>query len=231
MKAIILAAGLGTRLRPITDTIPKVMLPIRGKPLLEYHINNLREFGVTDIGINLHYLPDVITKYFGNGGKYSVNITYKKEKTLLGSSGAMNQFRDWIGKEDFLVVYGDNYFHLGYNDLFDKFDKTPESIATVCLQHSKVLKGKGLVIINRNGTITKFVEKPEHPEKYCTDLINAGIYCMKNKILEYIPQGAFSDFSKDIFPALLKYDQIMFSYIIKEPLIDIGTIEAYNSLK
>lgn len=231
MKAIILAAGLGTRLRPLTNTIPKGILPIKGKPLLEHLIDNLKEYGVTDIGMNLFYLPECITDHFGNGKRYDVSITYKKEETILGTSGAINQFRDWINKEDFLVVYGDNFFHLDYNDLFDKFAKTPESIATVCLQHSKVLTGKGLVITNGNGAITAFVEKPEHPEKYHTDLVNTGIYCLKNKILDYIPQGVFSDFAIDIFPSLLKHNQKLSSFIIKEPLVDIGTIEAYNSIK
>lgn len=231
MKAIILAAGLGTRLRPLTNSTPKGMLPIKGKPLLEHLVNNLKEYGITDIGMNLFYLPDKITDYFGNGERFGVNLFFKREKTLLGTSGAINQFRNWLGKEDFLIIYGDNYFHLDYQDLFDKFKTTPKSIATICVQRIEDLTGKGLVIVDSQNRITSFVEKPEHPEIYRTDLVNAGIYCFKNEILKYIPEGVFSDFGKDIFPKLLGQNQILYNYVLKEPLIDIGTIEAYNSLK
>jgi len=231
MKAIILAAGLGTRLRPLTDNKPKGMLPIKGKPLLEHLIDNLKEYGIIEIGMNLFYLPNIITDYFGNGEKYGINLTFKKEDTLLGTSGAIDQFRDWIGKEDFLVVYGDNFFHLNYRTLIDQFKKSPECIAMICTQHINDLKGKGLIVANRGNRILNFIEKPEYPEKYHTDLVNAGIYILKNKILDYIPSREFSDFSRDIFPSLLKNGLFMSSFIIKEPLVDIGTIEAYNSLK
>lgn len=230
MKAIILAAGLGTRLRPITDTIPKVMLPVKGKPMLEHLISNLKEFGITEIGINLHYLPDMVTRHFGDGSKFGVNLYYSLEAEIQGTAGALNGFRDWIGKDDFIVIYGDNFFHLDYSDLIESFVQNAAAIATICLQHSKVIIGKGLVTLNGNNKITSFLEKPENPEKYHTDLINAGIYCFRNRLLDYIPKNTNSDFSYDIFPSLLDKDQTLMGYIIKEPLVDIGTPEAYNSI-
>jgi len=231
MKAIILAAGLGLRLKPLTDTVPKVMLPIKGKPLLEYLIDNLKEYGIKDIGMNLFYLPDVITDYFGSGEMKGVKLVYKKEKTMLGTSGTLNQFIDWIGKDDFLIVYGDNFFHLDYDSLIKESQKNKNSLATICVQHLENLEGKGLVSLGKNNRIVSFIEKPEHPEKFHTDLVNAGIYYLKNEVLNFIPKNVFSDFSKDIFPALLKDNKILSAYIIKEPLIDIGTLKSYNSVK
>ena len=231
MKAIVLSAGLGTRLRPYTLTLPKVMMPVKDKPILFYHIQNLKEYGITDIGINLHYFPKKITEYFGDGSKFGVNIKYSREKELQGTSGAIDGFRDWIGMDDFLVVYGDNYSHFNYQEIIDFSDKEPKAEAIICLYEMDDLKGKGLVTMNKNGLITEFVEKPKNPEKYNTKLTNAGVYYFKNSILEYIPKNMFSDFSLNIFPSLIKKKIPLKGYLIMDNFIDIGTIKAYEKIK
>ncbi len=230
MKAIILAAGLGTRLRPLTDVTPKVMLPIGGKPLLEHHIENLKKFNITDIGINLFYLPKVIESYFGNGNRLGVNLHYTREDNILGTSGSINLFRDWLEDDDFMVIYGDNFCELDYQKIIDTYHNLQDCSGLIGLNHSEIIIGKGLVKIDDSSKILSFVEKPDNPENFNTDLVNAGIYMFPNSILDYIPKSGFSDFSYDIFPQVLRANKSLYGYIINEPLVDIGTLEAYKKI-
>ena len=232
MKAIILCAGLGTRLRPYTFNNPKVMLPIKGKPLLQYHIENLKEFGIKEIGINLHYLPEKIINYFGDGKKFGVNIHYSNEKKMRGTSGAVRQFKKWLKGEDFFVIYGDNYSHFNYDKILEYFQSKANSLGIICLLKSDKLKGKGLVKLNRAGKITFFVEKPKNPEDYNTNFTNAGTYCFKNEILKYIPNQLPSDFSIDVFPNILKKGLSLYGHHLKNNFFyDIGTTFVYESVK
>ncbi len=234
MKAIILSAGRGERLRPLTDSLPKPMVQINNKPVLEYLILLCKKYGITEIGINTSYLPQKIREYFGDGKKFGVNITYSFEGELLGTSGALNNFRDFLkGKEPFLVIYGDNLTNINLDKMI-KFHKTKKGIATIALRKKSVSKKPAsLVFTNKNGRLIKFIEKPSEEtfKELCKEfyLSNSGIYVLQPEIIKYLPPG-FSDFAYDIFPKLLKKG--IFSFMMDEYYFrEVGSVEKYRLAK
>lgn len=196
MKAIILAAGKSERLGNMIN-IPKPMIEINGKPILEHNIELCKKYGINNIYINLHHLPHTIMKYFGDGKKFGVNIKYSYENKLLGTSGSV---RNIIKKyksfnNNFFVIYGDNYSN--YNlDLLKS-----DSIANIGFHYREDVESSGVAEFDENMRIISFFEKPEK-EQISSYWVNAGIYYLSPEIIKYIPEG-FSDFSKDIFPKLI----------------------------
>ncbi len=231
MKAFIVAAGLGTRLRPLTDTVPKCMIDIGGKPLLWYHIRQLKYYGITDIWVNTHWLSDQVVSYFGNGAKFGVHIRYSYEKKLLGTAGALKNPRSGIckafQKSPFLVVYGDNLTNFNYLN-FIKFHRQNSAAMTIAVDHSSEPWTKGVIEAKLSGRIINLVEKPPENE-IKSDLTNTGIYLCEPQVLNYIPEG-FSDFAKDIIPALMAKNLPLYSYIMSGDLYlqDTGTPERYQ---
>lgn len=196
MKAIILSAGKGERLGL---GIPKTMIKVNGKPILEHNIELCKKCGITDIYINLHYQPDIIMKYFGNGKNFGVNINYSYENELLGTSGAVKNIANkdlYFMKNDFFVIYGDNYSNYDINQLISE-----SSIANIAFHYRDDVTNSGVAEFD-NYRIISFIEKPKQNET-SSHWVNAGIYYLKPEILNYIPNG-ISDFSKDIFPKLLE---------------------------
>ena len=149
MQAIILSAGFGTRLKQFTDKMPKVMVPIDGRPLLEHHIEQLKEYGVRDILINLHYLPDIITDYFGDGLKFGVKILYKYETEILGTAGGIKNFENEI-KDSFFVVYGDVLNFINYSKFEEYFCKKPNAIGVEIIGKTDHPYDSDLVEIDAN---------------------------------------------------------------------------------
>ncbi len=228
MKAVILCAGLGTRLRPITNTIPKVMVEIGGKPLLQHHIEWLVRQGINDIGINLFYLPEVITNYFGDGSKFGANIYYSKQETLSETASGFKKFKDFVGEDKCLVIYGDNFFKLDLID-FEKFHDIKGGVATIALKHWEDPTTKGIVGLNNEDQILWFKEKPKK-EEVTTNLGNAGIYLLESKIFSYIEDDRDYDFGKDIFPSILEKEKI-YGYKLPGYHIDIGTPEMLEKVR
>lgn len=234
MKAIILCAGRGERLRPLTDTIPKPMVPIDNKPALLYNIELCKKHGILDIAINTSYLSEKIKEYFGDGSKFGVNIKYSFEKDLLGSSGALNNFKDFF-KENFIVIYGDNLTNLDLTKLI-KYHKKKQGIATICLRKKeKNYKTQSLIFADSELRLTSFLEKPpeEQVQKLSGNfkLINSGIYVLSPKIFGYIPSG-FSDFAYDIFPTLIKKNENIYGFLIDDFYFrEIGKIAKYLKAK
>jgi NDP-sugar pyrophosphorylase family protein len=201
MKALILAAGTGQRLGRITAEIPKPMIEIFGKPILEHNINVLKKSGVTDIYINLHHLPEVISNYFESGLEWGVNIYYTYEKELLGTSGALKNHSKFF-EEFFFVMYGDNLFHekIDLKKLID-FHKVSKSDFTIGLCEVNDISLSGKIEFDKKNKVTKIVEKPQ-TQGIISGFVNAGIYIIEPKILKLIPEG-ISDFSIDVIPMLL----------------------------
>ena len=199
MKAIILAAGKGERLGNITNHIPKPMIKINEKPILEHNIQLCKKFGITNIYINLYHLPNIITDYFGHGGKYGAKITYIFEKELLGTSGAVKNISNLDSSfklNPFYVLYGDNYSN--YNlDLLKSESKT-----NIAFHYREDVINSGVAEFDKENKIISFIEKPKKNET-SSHWVNAGIYYLQPKILDFIP-NVYSDFAKDIFPLLLK---------------------------
>ena len=201
MKAIILAAGKGERLKGTVDTIPKPMIKYQGKPILQHNIELCREFGIREVLINTHHLAEVIRSYFGDGSAFGVNIHYSFEEKILGTAGALNNFRDYLGEEEFFVLYGDNFSKFDLSTLRKEFDNH-QCIGVIAFHYREDVSQSGVGEFAPDGRILRFLEKPK-PGTTDSHWVNAGIYYLSPQILNYIPQG-FSDFGKDIFPILLR---------------------------
>jgi len=228
MKAVILAAGKGERLSGILNNIPKPMVEINGKPILEHNILLLKRYGITDIYMNLHYRPDVIREHLGNGKDYGVNIRYSYEETLLGTAGAVRKIADeyWNRKdrkECFILLYGDNFYEYDLRRIVN-FHRAKKGIATVAVYEKHEVSQSGIVVLDKGNKILKFVEKPK-PEEVVSNLVNTGIYILEPEILTYIPSDKALDFGKDVFPEMIQKGENVFGVVVKGNLIAIDTPE------
>jgi NDP-sugar pyrophosphorylase family protein len=218
MRALLLAAGRGERLKPITDEIPKVMVDLNGKPCILYAIENLKRQGIKEFAINTHYLPEKIKEYLGDGSKFNIKIVYSYEKEILGTSGALNNFKDFF-KETFIVVYSDVLANFDLKSAL-RVHKENKAEITITLDTKRNIRGKGAVIVDKNKVIS-FLEKPER--EIPGALINSGFYILEPSVIGLIPNG-FSDFAKDIIPILVRKNKI-YCNTHKGYIFDIGTSE------
>jgi NDP-sugar pyrophosphorylase family protein len=223
VKAFILAAGLGTRLRALGLDVPKVMVPVGGKPLLQHHVEMLAGQGIREFIVNLHYLPEKITGYFGDGSKFGVRMTYSFEPELLGTAGAVKKMAAELANGPFLLFYGDNLLRLRVAPLVE-FHRARRAVATLALFESAEPWTGGVVETDATGRVTRFVEKPDR-KTISTNLINAGIYVLEPAVLDSIPAGQFCDFGKQVFPQLLADRQPVYAMKPHAYIRDIGTPE------
>lgn len=223
MKAFILGAGLGTRLRSLGLDCPKVMVPIGGKPLLHHHFDLFREHGVRDFVVNLHYMPEKIRDHFGDGSALGINITYSFEPELMGTAGAVKKMEHALRDGPIVVFYGDNLVNLALSELLD-FHRARNALVTIALFESPEPWTGGVVETLADGRITRFVEKPPR-EEVTSNWINAGIYVLEPAVLDAIPAGQFYDFGKDLFPKLLAEDGRLYAMKPRAYIQDVGTPE------
>jgi NDP-sugar pyrophosphorylase family protein len=224
MKAIILAAGEGTRLRPLTLNTPKVMLPIDGKPLLAYTLELLRFHNITEVAINLYHLPHVVMDWLGSGERFGIHVTYSVENPILGTAGALTRLRDFFD-DTFVVIYGDDLTDLNISSLV-RFHQAKEALATVALLEVDNPTNYGIAEVDDEYRILRFVEKPA-PGTISSKLGSTGVYVLQPEVIDYIPSDTFCDFGYDIFPALLSQGVRIYGYLTKDYLLDIGTVENY----
>lgn len=222
MKALILAAGKGTRLLPLTADRPKVMLDFGGHPLLCYHVRLLKHYGITDIWINTNWFPESIFDYFGDGSKFGVNIHYSEEKELLGTAGALNPLKDVFKGEQFLITQGDNLTNFNYKKLID-FHNQKKAFFTLGLFNSPEPWTQGMVETDNTGRVTKLIEKPDKKD-VTTNQVNAGIYICEPGLLDLIPPG-FYDFGFDVFPDIIKKKLPLYGLSTGDYVQDTGTHE------
>ena len=202
MKAIILAGGLGTRLKSVTGEHPKPMAELLGRPLMEHIVELLRENGFCEICCTLRDRAGEIMAHFGDGGRFGVSMQYRIETRPLGTAGSVGGCRDFIGGEDVLVISGDAACDFTLSTLMDEH-RARGAAATVALCRSAVPLRYGLAVTDGAGDIRAFIEKPAWPQ-VVTDLVNTGIYVLSKRAVDAIPaEGAF-DFGKDLFPLLLQ---------------------------
>ena len=225
MKAMILAAGEGTRLRPLTLTLPKPMIPIVGTPLLERTLLWLAGQGVTEAAINLFHRPQAIPDHFG-GGFAGIRLHYFFEETLRGTAGGVKAAEAVFPDAPFFVIYGDNLIQADLRRLWD-FHAAHGGAGTVGLFHHPNPSAAGIVAVEADGRITRFVEKPPAAEVF-SDLANAGVYVLDPAVLGVIPPGVASDFGRDIFPRLLADGLALYGTPLGGYLQDTGTPEAYR---
>ncbi|HDM78190.1 MAG TPA: nucleotidyltransferase family protein [Deltaproteobacteria bacterium] len=228
MKAMILAAGEGTRLRPLTERIPKPMLSVSGLPILEYNIRLLTKHGIRELVINLHHCPDVVSGYFGDGNSWSVSITYSYEPVLLGTAGAVKKVES-LFDSTFLVVYGDNLITCDIGRLC-AFHRKKGGIGTLTLFYRKDPTSSGIVDLDQDDRIIRFLEKPELHQVF-SHWVNAGILVLEPEVLKYIRSDKPSDFGRDILPALIADGQPLYGYKMSEKLWWIDTLEDYKRLQ
>jgi NDP-sugar pyrophosphorylase family protein len=209
------------------------MVPIAGRPLLEWIIEGLRAAGVTDLAINLNYKADAITTHFGDGAAFGVAITYSHEERLLGSAGAARRLRNWVGLHPLLVVYGDVLTDLDMRELAEfhalRRRVTPNLAASLALSRVDNPTEVGLVGVDNDHRITRFVEKPR-PEQVFSDVANAGLCIIEPEVLTDIPDDATVDFGLHVFPRLLAQGRPIAGWLIDEKtlLFDIGSPEKYR---
>lgn len=233
MKALLLAAGLGTRLRPLTEKTPKPLLPIKGRPLLEIHLDRLRDAGVYEVLINTHYEHEQFLAFAKAymGAHPGVRISLAHEPDLLGSAGTLARCESFFeGEASFFVVYADNLTDIDYGALISCHNtmRMDVTIAAQEVSEEDVHK-KGIIELSDNGRIKRFHEKP-NPQSVSSRLANAGIYCLSRRALDYMPEDVLAglcDFGHDYFPHALSQGARMCVYHMSEHLLDIGTPEAY----
>jgi NDP-sugar pyrophosphorylase family protein len=209
VKAMLLAAGEGTRLRPLTNTIPKCMVAVSGKPILEHNIAWLCRHGVKELVINLHYLSHLIQDYFGDGNRWGVQITYSFEEEILGTAGGVKRVAD-LFKETFLVWYGDNLSTCDVTRLTD-FHRAKGGLATIALYQRADVTHSGIVGLDGKDRILRFLEKPRIEQAF-SHWISAGILILEPAVLDFIPAEGKPDFGHDIFPSLLAKNQPLYGY-------------------
>lgn len=218
MKAIIMAGGAGTRLRPLTNNIPKPMVPMVDRPVLYYTINLLKQYGIVDIAITLGYKPEKIIEYFGDGKDFGVRIKYYIEEFPMGTAGGVKSASDFVDGA-FLVLSGDSFTNLAL-DAFVEYHNTTGGLFTLAAKEVDDPKGFGVIKTDAYGKVVKFIEKPKDAQE---NLINTGIYMMEKKVLDYIPDG-FYDFGKQLIPNLLGE---VYAYRTDCYWSDIGTLSSY----
>ena len=226
MKAMLLAAGLGTRLRPLTYELPKPMVPILGRPVMEHILRLLARHGFDDVIANLHYFPDLIRGRFGDGSDYGVRLVYSFEPELMGTAGGVRNARERFGDETFLVISGDALTDIDLTALW-KTHKEKGGIATLALKPVDDPREFGVVIVAEDGRIQGFQEKPD-PAEALSNLGNCGIYVFEPEIFDYFPEPDFVDWAMDVFPKLLEQDVSFYGHEISEYWNDVGSLEEYR---
>ncbi|MCK5477070.1 MAG: nucleotidyltransferase family protein [Candidatus Aenigmarchaeota archaeon] len=220
MKAVILAGGKGTRLRPLTYAVPKPLLPLQEKPIIEHIMLHLKEHNVTDIIIALGYLGYQIKNCFHDGKDLGVSIKYQQEKKALGTAGCLYAIKDELKDAPFLVMGGDNFTNIDITKMLE-FHNEKKATVTIALIEMSIPVDFGVVELNEDCSIQKFREKPKFDY-----LGSTMIYCVNPEVLEYIEEG--DDFAKDVFPKLIADNKKIYGYEFKDVWIDIGRIEEYT---
>ncbi|MBN2366079.1 MAG: nucleotidyltransferase [Calditrichaeota bacterium] len=224
MKAVIMAGGFGTRLRPLTYNLPKPMAPVFNKPMMEHIILLLKEYGIQDIIALLYFQPHHITDYFGDGKKWKVNIRYVSAEADFGTAGSVKNAEEFLD-ERFIIISGDvlTDYHL---DHLLKFHEERGAEATIALSRQTNPLQFGIVMTKEDGQIDRFLEKPTWGQVF-SDTINTGIYVLEPSVLHRIPPKEEFDFSKDLFPAMLRAQAPLFGHISENYWKDVGNLNEY----
>jgi mannose-1-phosphate guanylyltransferase len=212
-RAMLLAAGGGTRLRPLTDRRPKPMVEVGGRPLMEHTVLQLARAGVRELVINLHHCADAIRDHFGDGTRYGVRIAYSYEPELLGTSGGVKRAGAYLEGEPFFLVYADNLTTVDFARL-SLAHASGGALATIALFWKDDVSPHSSVELSPDGDITRFVEKPKR-EEALSHWISAGMAVMEPDVIATIPDGR-SDFGSDVFPLLLKTGHRIRGYTMRD---------------
>lgn len=234
MKAMILAAGLGTRLRPITHGIAKPMVPVLNRPVMEQIARHLARHGFEEVVANLYWYPDPIRNHFGDGSEFGVSLSYSQEQALHGTAGGVRLVADFLG-DSFLVISGDALTDVDLTAMRE-FHESHDGVATLATKRVTDTSQFGVVITDGEGRVQGFQEKPD-PAEALSNLANSGVYMFRSDIFDFFPDPGtsaaagpedptgFADWALDVFPALLESDIPFYSHEVEAYWNDIGTLE------
>jgi len=227
---MIMAAGAGTRLNPLTSNIPKPMVPVLNIPILELILKHLQQHGINDVIANTHYCSEAIHKAFGEKNHLGINFNYVDEPALSGTAGGVKKCEHFFDDgETFIVVSGDALTNVNIEELYKKHIAA-NALASMALEEVPLeeVPHFGVVIVDENSNIIEFQEKPKQEEAK-SRLVNTGIYIFNKKVFDYIPADAFYDFAKNVFPSIMKNGEKFCGFKINEYWNDIGTLSQYKS--
>ncbi|WP_054694094.1 sugar phosphate nucleotidyltransferase [Syntrophomonas palmitatica] len=225
MKAMIMAAGVGSRLMPLTINVPKPMVPMANQPLMENTVRLMAKQGFNELIANLHYHGDKIQDYFGDGSRFGVDIAYSPEEELWGTAGGVKRCQ-WFLNETFAVVSGDALTDIDAAALLVQH-KARGALATIALKEVDDVEHFGVVVTGEDGRIERFQEKPR-PEEALSHLANTGIYIFEPEIFNYIPAHQFYDFGKQVFPQLVKMGAPFYGVAVDNYWCDVGSLNTYR---
>jgi mannose-1-phosphate guanylyltransferase/phosphomannomutase len=228
MKAVVMAGGFGTRIQPLTNSRPKPMLPIVNKPMMEHTMMTLKDLGITEFIVLLYFKPEIIKDYFGDGSDFGIKITYVVPDDDYGTAGAVKLAQEYIGDDNFIIISGDLVTDFDFQKIFD-YHAEKKSKLTITLTSVDNPLEFGVVIANEEGKIEKFLEKPSWGEVF-SDTINTGIYIIEPEILDHIPKNENFDFSKDLFPKLMREGIELMAGYSEGYWRDVGNPESYRDV-
>ena len=226
MKAIIMAGGMGTRLRPVTGSRPKPMADILGKPIMEHIVSHLKDCGFEELCAALKYRAGDIIAHFGDGSRLGLSMEYRIEQEPLGTAGAVKNCADFYGEEDFLVISGDAACDFRLEELMEEHRRRAAAVSIALCRNSSPLR-YGLAVQDREGFVRAFIEKPDWT-RVVTDLVNTGIYVISPRVMELVPPGRDCDFGRELFPELLRRGEKILGLEMEGYWRDIGTPADYH---
>ena len=229
MKAMLLAAGVGARLRPLTDTLPKPMVPLGNQPLLGYTLALLARHNIREVAINLHHRPDIVRAYFGDGSAWGVRITYSFEPELLGTAGAVKKLQAFWDNEPFLIIYGDNLTDCDLTRMA-AFHRAKGGLVTLALFWRQDVEHSGVAALSADDRITGFVEKPR-ADQAPSHWVFGGLMVAEPRLLDIIPENPACDFGRQVLPEALARGESLWGYRMTEHLWWTDTLAEYEALK
>ncbi|MFC5907629.1 sugar phosphate nucleotidyltransferase [Streptacidiphilus monticola] len=225
MKAVVMAGGEGTRLRPMTASMPKPLLPVVNRPIMEHVLRLLKRHGLTDTVVTVQFLASLVRNYFGDGEELGMKLTYANEETPLGTAGSVKNAEDALRDDSFLVISGDALTDFDLTDLM-RFHREKGAMVTVCLTRVPNPLEFGITIVDDEGKVERFLEKPTWGQVF-SDTVNTGIYVMEPEVFDYVAADTSVDWSGDVFPQLLKEGKPIYGYVAEGYWEDVGTHESY----
>lgn len=229
-KAMIMAAGVGTRLNPLTLKVPKPMIPVINRPILDFILAHLQKFGINNVVANTHYLAEAIQDVYGEKNHLGINFQYVYESELTGTAGGVKKTEFFFDSDEtFIVISGDALTDVNIEKLYEEHKKSG-AMATMALKEIPMAEVEhfGVVMLDKDSRVAGFQEKP-CPEEAKSNLVNTGIYIFEPAIFKYIPANQFYDFAKNVFPAMMKNNEALYAHVISDYWNDIGTIKQYKS--
>lgn len=225
MKAVVMAGGEGTRLRPMTANQPKPLLPVVNRPIMEHVLRLLKRHGFEDTVVTVQFLATLIRNYFGDGEELGMSLRYVAEEVPLGTAGSVKNAEEHLRGEPFIVISGDALTDIDLTDMV-RFHRENGALVTIGLKRVANPLEFGIIIVDDNGRIQRFLEKPTWGQVF-SDTVNTGIYIMEPEVLDHVAPGENVDWSGDVFPKLLKAGAPLYGYIADGYWEDVGTHESY----